>query len=487
MSGKIHKADQNGNVDGDVKLKREVGLVGGIAFVIGGMIGSGIFVSPVGVLRETESVGMSLVVWLLCGLLVVTGCLCYAELGTMIPKSGGDYAYLLASLGDLPAFLFSWTFVFIIRPATVAILCLVFGTYTAEYTVPGECVEKEGVAKLFAILALLLLTFINSYSVKAANQLNIVFTIAKTLLCFIIIAIGFVNIARGETNLLVPSESFKGSAPDVSSYALAFYQGLWAYEGWTYLNSLTEELKNPRRNLPLAVMIGIPVVTLIYIVVNIAYFTVITPAELMVSKAVAITFAQRTMGIFAWIVPVGVCISTFGAANASLFTAGRLPFVAAREGHMVQILSMVHAKRFTPQPAIIFVSITASVLIFMGNFDSLLNYFSFAVWMFYGLTVTSLLVLRRTHPDSERPIKVPLVLPIIFVISSLYLIVAPIISDPVIEFLYAFLFILSGVIVYIVFVRLKITLPGINAVTCFLQKLLFVIRTSYDKDEKTQI
>ncbi|XP_071489201.1 b(0,+)-type amino acid transporter 1-like [Diadema antillarum] len=164
-----------------------------------------------------------------------------------------------------------------------------------------------------------------------------------------------------------------------------------------------------------------------------------------------------------------------------------LPFVAAREGHMVQILSMVHAKRFTPQPAIIIVSITASVLIFMGNFDSLLNYFSFAVWMFYGLTVTSLLVLRRTHPDSERPIKVPLVLPIIFVISSLYLIVAPIISDPVIEFLYAFLFILSGVIVYIVFVRLKITLPGINAVTCFLQKLLFVIRTSYDKDEKTQI
>ncbi|XP_071489204.1 b(0,+)-type amino acid transporter 1-like [Diadema antillarum] len=475
---------------GDVKLKREVGIVGGIAFVVGGMIGSGIFVSPVGILRETESVGMSLIIWLLCGFLGLGGSLCYAELGTMIPKSGGEYAYLLESLGELPAFLFGWTFILIIRPATVAIVCLIMGTYTAEYITQGDCTENDGVAKIFGMLALMTLTFINCYSVKAANQLQIVFTVAKTLLCVVIIAIGFVNIGRGKTEFLNPEESFKDSTPEVFSYALAFYQGLWAYEGWSFLNALTEELENPRRNLPLSLIVGIPFVTMIYLMVNISYFTVITPAEMLASKAVAVTFAQRTMGVFAWIVPLGVCMSTFGAANASLFTAGRLPFVAAREGHMLQILGMVHAKRCTPQPAIMSVSIIAATLIAIGNFDSLLNYFSFAVWLFYGLTVFSLLLMRYTHKDWERPIKVPIFVPILVFIASLYLILAPIVSDPVFEFLYAFLFILSGVVVYFVLVRHKVSLRCMNPITRFFQVLLFVVPTSYnkkDEEEKIQL
>ncbi|XP_787268.3 b(0,+)-type amino acid transporter 1 [Strongylocentrotus purpuratus] len=478
------------NMNSEVKLKREFGLFGGTCFIVGGMIGSGIFVSPVGILRETESVGMSLIIWLLCAFLALGGSLCYAELGTMIPKSGGEYAYLLEAMGALPAFLFSWTFTLVIRPATVAIVCLIMGTYTAEYITNSDCVDNDFLARIFAIMALLILTFINCTSVKAANQIQIWFTIAKLIVCAIIIVIGFIKIGKGNTEFINPQTSFKHSSPNGLSYALAFYQGLWAYEGWSFLNSLTEELKNPRRNLPLSLMIGIPFVALVYICMNIAYFTVITPEEMLASKAVAVTFAHRTMGGFAWIVPVGVCMSTFGAANASLFTAGRLPFVAAREGHMAQILGMVHAKRLTPQPAVMSVTAIALALICIGDFNGLLNYFSFAVWLFYSLTVLSLMMMRYTHSHWERPIKVPIVIPIIFFCASLYLIFAPIINTPEIEFLYAFIFIVFGILVFFAFVWYKLQVKGMDSMTKFLQKLLYVIPTSYngkDDEQKTPL
>nr|XP_054757514.1 b(0,+)-type amino acid transporter 1-like [Lytechinus pictus] len=482
---KAHSIDyDSGRMDGEIKLKREVGLFGGICFVVGAMIGSGIFVSPVGILRETESVGMSLVIWLLCGFLALGGSLCYAELGTMIPKSGGEYAYLLECMGALPAFLFSWTFILVIRPSTVAIVCLIMGTYTAEYITNSDCYDNDLVARIFAMMALLILTFINCYSVKAANQIQIWFTIAKLLVCAIIIVIGFINIGKGNTEFITPKTSFMNSSPNGLSYALAFYQGLWAYEGWGFLNSLTEEIKNPRRNLPISLLVGIPFVALVYIAMNISYFTVITPDEMLAAKAVAVTFAHRTMGSFAWIVPLGVCMSTFGAANATLFTAGRLPFVAAREGHVAQILGMVHAKRLTPQPAVMSVSAIAMALICIGDFDGLLNYFTFAVWLFYSLTVLALIIMRYTHASWERPIKVPLVVPILFFCASLYLIFAPIINSPALEFLYAFIFIISGIAVYFLFVWYKLQLRGMNSLTRFLQKLFFVIPTSYkEKDE----
>ncbi|XP_033625641.1 b(0,+)-type amino acid transporter 1-like isoform X1 [Asterias rubens] len=463
-----------------VKLKRQVGLISGIALIVGTMIGSGIFVSPKGVLTQTESVGMSLIVWLLCGLLSVMGALCYAELGTMVPKSGAEYAYLMAAVGPIPAYLFAWTSTIVIKPSSLSIIALSFGAYVSEPFFDSDCGPPVAAVKLFAILAILLIVFINCASVKWATAVQNFFTAAKLIALVIIIIVGFIKLFQGNIQYLTPSTAFAGSSGNVFAYGIAFYQGLWAYDGWNQLNYITEELINPYRNLPLAIIIGIPLVTGLYILVNIAYFTVMSPEELLQSGAVAVTLAQRSLGpTMAWIIPFFVCCSTFGAINGSTFTAGRLTFVAAREGHMVEILSMVHVKRYTPFPALVFQSLIAILMLLPGDFESLVNYFSFAAWMFYGGTVLALLVLRYRHPDWHRPIKVPILIPIIVLIASVYLVIAPIIDEPALEYLFAFLFILAGLLFYVPFVHYKYEPPFMKHITVFLQLLLEVAPTSY--------
>ncbi|XP_022082435.1 b(0,+)-type amino acid transporter 1-like isoform X2 [Acanthaster planci] len=468
-----------------VKLKRQVGLISGIALIVGTMIGSGIFVSPKGVLTQTDSVGMSLVVWLLCGILATMGALCYAELGTVVPKSGAEYAYLW-TLGPVPAYLFAWTSTIVIKPSSLSIIALAFGAYVAEPFFSGECGPPQIAIKMFAALAILLIVFINCASVKWATSVQNFFTAAKILALIIIIVVGFVKLIQGEVRYLSPSVSFTGSSTNVFAYGIAFYQGLWAYDGWNQLNYITEELVKPYRNLPLAIIIGIPLVTILYLLVNIAYFTVMSPEELLQSGAVAVTFANRTLGVMSWLMPVAVACSTFGAANGTCFTAGRLTFVAAREGHMVEILSMVHVKRYTPFPALAFQSFIALLMLLPGDFETLVNYFSFAAWLFYGGTVAALLVLRYRHPEWHRPIKVPIVIPIIVLIASVYLVIAPIIDEPALEYLFAFLFILAGLIFYVPFVHYKYELPFMKHITVFFQLLLEVAPTSYFETEELQ-
>ncbi|XP_036785755.2 B(0,+)-type amino acid transporter 1 isoform X4 [Manis pentadactyla] len=221
------------------------------------------------------------------------------------------------------------------------------------------------------------------------------------------------------------------------------------------LNYITEELRNPFRNLPLAIVIGIPLVTGCYILMNVSYFTVMTATELLQSQAVAVTFGDRVLYPAAWVVPLFVAFSTIGAANGTCFTAGRLVYVAGREGHMLKVLSYISVKRLTPAPALIFYGIIATIYIIPGDINSLVNYFSFAAWMFYGLTILGLIVMRFTRKAAERPIKVPIFIPILVTLVSVFLVLAPIISEPAWEYLYCVLFILSGLIFYFLFVHYK--------------------------------
>ncbi|XP_006816949.1 b(0,+)-type amino acid transporter 1-like [Saccoglossus kowalevskii] len=459
----------------DVELKRQVGLMSGIALIVGTMIGSGIFVSPKGVLRQTESVGMSLIIWLACGVLSMLGAVSYAELGTFIPKSGAEYAYLFEGFGGIPAFLFAWISVVILRPASVAAIALTFGNYAAQPFFPYGCEIPDIVIKLLAGSCILIIAWANCYSVRLATSVQNVFTVAKLLAIAIIIMTGFVRLGQGHTEYL--NRSFEGSSTNGFAYAIAFYQGLWAYDGWNNLNYVTEEIKNPYRNLPLSIMIGIPLVTLCYLLVNISYFTVMSPDELLASSAVAVTLADRTLGVMAWIMPVFVALSTFGAANGTLFTSGRLTFVAAREGHMVEVLSMVHVKRLTPFPAVAFTSFLSILMIIPSNFDQLVNYFSFTAWLFYGGTMLALIVMRFTKKDVKRPIKVPIIIPIIVFLASIYLVIAPIIDEPALEYLYATIFIFAGLIFYIPFVYYKYIPPFMRKFTIFFQLLLEIAPT----------
>ncbi|XP_077976320.1 b(0,+)-type amino acid transporter 1-like [Styela clava] len=460
--------------DGKVELKKEIGLFGGIALVVGTMIGSGIFLSPKSILRNVESVGASLCVWAGCGVLATFGAISYIELGLMIRKSGGEYPYLRAAFGDLIAFVFTWTSVLILKPSSFSIISVGFAEYVTAPFYPG-CDPPVVAQKCAACFAILVITTVNCYSVKATNFIQIFFTIAKLLIIVAITIGGFVQIGMGKTQYL--TNSFEGTTSSGSAVALAFYSGLWAYDGWNQLNYITEELENPRRNLPLIIWIGLPLVTILYILVNIAYFTVMSPVELLDSNAVAVTFGDRVFGAFTWTVPLAVACSTFGAANGSAFTSARLTYAAGRNGHVIKLLSYVSVERLTPSPAAMFNAFIAIIMIIpeSSTFETLIDYFSFASWIFYGATFLSVIVLRFTRPKMERPFKAFIGIPIICFLCSIYLVIAPIIEDPALEYLYASIFIIAGFIVYIPLIHYKISLPFMDPITSFFQQLLEVV------------
>ncbi|KAK4023043.1 hypothetical protein OUZ56_008480 [Daphnia magna] len=452
-------------------LERRVGLVSGVALIVGTMIGSGIFVSPSTLLVKTKSPGLFLVIWAACGILSTLGALSYAELGTMITESGAEYAYYRHAFGSLPAFIFSWVCTLVLKPSQLAIICLAFAKYTVEAFV-SECEPPIFIIQILCVAIIGLITFINCFSVKLATKVQNVFTAAKLVAIAIIIAGGLYMIGIGNTQYL--SQGFEGSTTSFGDIATAFYSGLWAYDGWNNLNYVTEELKNPFVNLPRSIMIGIPLTTVCYVLVNVAYLAVLSPTEMMQSEAVAVTFGTRALGALAWLMPLAVCISCFGSANGTLFVGGRLCYVASREGHLVDVLSYVHIRRLTPSPALLFNSAVALMMIIPGDIASLIDFFSFTAWIFYGAAMLALIVMRFTKKDAPRPYKVPIIIPVIVLIISVYLVIGPIVDNPKIEYLYATLFILAGFFLYIPFVYYKKVLPGMSYITTFMQLLLEV-------------
>ncbi|XP_014259511.1 b(0,+)-type amino acid transporter 1 [Cimex lectularius] len=469
------KLEGSDTTQGDaLHLQRRVGLFSGVALIVGTMIGSGIFVSPSGLLVRTGSVGMSFVIWIACGVLSLLGALAYAELGTMNTSSGAEYAYFMDAFGALPAFLFSWVSTLMLKPSQMAIICLSFAKYAVEAFV-SECDPPDLVVKLVAILAIMIILFINCYSVNLATIVMNAFTAAKLVAIAIVIIGGIYKLCQGSTQNL--ENAFDGTSYSLGNIATAFYTGLWAYDGWNNLNYVTEEIKNPSKNLPRSIMIAIPLVTICYVLINISYLAVMSTSEMTESEAVAVTFGNRILGVMAWLMPLSVTISTFGSANGTLFAAGRLCFAASREGHLLNILSYVHIRRLTPAPGLIFHSFIAVAMVMSGTIDSLIDFFSFTAWIFYGGAMLALIVMRFTRPNFPRPYKVPIIIPIIVLGISMYLIVAPIIDTPQIEYLYATFFILGGLVFYIPFVYYGVTSTIMERFTVFCQLLFEVAPT----------
>ncbi|XP_026645716.1 B(0,+)-type amino acid transporter 1 [Microtus ochrogaster] len=434
-------------------LQKQVGLISGICIIVGTIIGSGIFISPKSVLANTESVGPCLIIWAACGILATLGALCFAELGTMITKSGGEYPYLMEAFGPIPAFLFSWTSLIVMKPSSFAIICLSFSEYVCAAFYSG-CNPPNVVVKLLAAAAIMLITTVNALSVRLGSYVQNFFTAAKLVIVAIIIISGLVFLAQGSTKNF--QNSFEGAQTSVGAISLALYNGLWAYDGWNQLNYITEELRNPYSGFPPPPH-GHGTQGLEHAGQVPSTGPCTWPwGELSgLHSALLQTFGDRVLYPASWVVPLFVAFSTIGAANGTCFTAGRLIYVAGREGHMLKVLSYVSVKHLTPAPALIFYGIIAIIYIIPGDINSLVNYFSFAAWMFYGMTILGLVVMRFTRKDLERPIKVPIVIPILVILVSIFLVLAPIISKPAWEYLYCVLFILSGLIFYFLFVHYK--------------------------------
>ncbi|XP_013996253.1 large neutral amino acids transporter small subunit 2 [Salmo salar] len=430
--GETLSSESTEDDSGRVALKKEIGLVSACGIIVGNIIGSGIFVSPKGVLENASSVGLALIVWIVTGVITAIGALCYAELGVTIPKSGGDYSYVKDIFGGLAGFLRLWIAVLVIYPTNQAVIALTFSNYILQPLFPS-CFPPENGLRLLAAVCLLLLTWVNCSSVRWATRVQDVFTTGKLLALGLIIIMGFVQICKGEYYWLEPAHAFETFQPyDIGQIALSFLQGSFAYGGWNFLNYVTEELVDPYKNLPRAIFISIPLVTFVYVFANIAYVTAMSPQELLASNAVAVTFGEKLLGVMSWIMPISVALSTFGGVNGSLFTSSRLFFAGAREGHLPRLLAMIHVKRCTPIPALLFTCISTLLMLCTSDMYTLINYVGFINYLFYGVTVAGQIVLRIKQPDLNRPIKVSLVWPVIYLLFWAFLLIFSLYSEPVV-------------------------------------------------------
>merc|ERR1712142_1248250 len=333
------------------------------------------------------------------------------------------------------------------------------GKYSVKLIFP-ECEPPDESVRILAAVCICVLAFVNCWEVKWATAVQDIFTYAKLLALFIIIATGIVQLGRGQTQYF----NWDETESDFRKIALSFYSGLFAYNGWNYLNFVIEELQDPVRNLPRAIGISIILVIIVYAMTNIAFYTTLSVPEVLGSEAVAATFAEIMYGPMAFMIPIFVAMSTFGGVNGILLTSSRLFYAGACEGQMPEILSMIQVNKNTPAPAVLCVALLSLVYLTSSNIFALINYTGFATWVSIGLAVFCIPWLRWKHPEWERPIKVQMVFPVIYIIATIFITVV------------GLAIIATGIPVYFIFVAWK-NKPApiknmINGVTVGLQKLM---------------
>jgi len=441
------------------EVERHVTLFQGVNLIIGLMIGSGIFASPGPVLQYSGSIGASLLIWLLAGLLALTGALCYAELGTMIPASGGEHPYLALAYGKMVSFLFSWTAILVQKPGSLSIICVVFADYLCKI-ISSDKEVNTFMSKIVAVSCLIILTIINCLSSKLSRWIQNIFTMLKLVALSVIGIIGFIILITGPLTDNF-NDIFKGSSKNPGSYALALYSALWAYDGWNNLNLVTGELKNPKKNLPKALKIGCFSVIASYIIANVAYYAVLAADVAKTSKTIVSDFGTTLFGPFVGhILILTVILSTFGAANASMYTGSRLIQVTASQGQLPKTFSKISSNFETPINASILQTIISIFYVLTGSYNTLVNLYSTSTWIFYGLCVLGLMILRFTQPHMERPYRVWFTTPLIFVSVVIFLVFFSF-MDATVESILGILFVITGIPVYIMMEK-KIFRKGID-------------------------
>ena len=374
------------------ELPRRLGLLDSVAIVSGTMIGSGIFLVPNLVARNVTSTGASLAVWIVTGILSFFGALAYAELGTMIPATGGEYVYLRESYGPIWAFLCGWTLFFTTLSASVAWLAINFSNYLG-YFVP----VAPPLNTLLALLLSAAVTLVNYRGATAGAAAQKMFTFLKLLGLAVLIAGAFGSQHRASTP--PPAGGFSRAL-----FGVAMISGVLAYDGWVTLSFVAGEVRNPKRNLPLALAIGIALVMAVYVLTNLAYLRVLTVAEIAASERVGARAAERALGpLGASLVAFTVLMSITGSANGWVMTAPRMYFAQARDGLFPRTFGKIHARYQTPHFAILLFGAWSALLVLTGTYETLASFAMFAAWVFYGLAAAGVLVLRRRNPDRPRP------------------------------------------------------------------------------------
>jgi APA family basic amino acid/polyamine antiporter len=415
------------------ELKRDLGLLAALAIVIGTVIGSGIFRVPQAMVNNVGTERMVFLVWVVGGVLSMAGALTYAELAAAMPGAGGEYVYLTEAYGPLWGFLYSWTQMWVAKSGSIATLATAFFEYTAHFVpefekvwfVAGPFPVKYG--QVFAMALILALGLVNYFGVRIGGDVQVAVTAVKIgLIAFIIVA-GLLH--NGAAPSALPSD-----VPALSTgFVAALVAALWAYDGWNNVGMVASEIKDPRRNLPLALIGGTGAVIATYMLANWAYFRVLSPAEVGAHKLVAAEMMQRLMGpVGAGAVSVAAMISIFAALNGSILTGARVPFAAARDGLFFRSAARVHPAFRTPGVSILMLTAWSSVLVLSGKYEDLFTYVIFASWILYAMATASVFVLRRKRPDLHREYKTigyPVV-PILFLVGAAILEISTLIHQP---------------------------------------------------------
>nr|CAB3266327.1 cystine/glutamate transporter-like [Phallusia mammillata] len=464
------------------QLKKTIGLWRGISVLCGVIIGSGIFITPGGILRASNgSVGLSLIVWMCGGIIGSLSALGYCELSTTIGESGGNFTFYSLTYGPSIGFLLVWMNA--IAPFGDAVKIISLARYTLE-SFTGGCSPPNSAITLTAVVFLCSFLYSNCLSTKGTLKIEIVCTCAKFLAMATIAVTGVVMLVRqnpvGINNFKTAFDPKPFETMDWGNFAAVFYQVVWPYSGWNSVSYLVEEIRDPSKIVPLATIGTLVLVTISYLLVNIGLFGVLTVEEIMESKAVAGLFASRVFGSVSWLVPLLVCVCIIGSYNASVLVYGRPPFAAARRNCLPRIFSMAHIHRYTPCPAYIWNAVGTLVLVGIADFDTLLESVGFIEWLITGLNAGSVLILRKKFPDVERPYKAPTFAPILVILFSIFFMVSPIITKPKVSYLYSLVYIVSGFIAYFAVIRPKRNYAFADKFTLFCQKLFQVAPTDFE-------
>ena len=423
-------------VDSGPKLQRVLGVWSAVSIVIGTVIGSGVFLVPSTMIRYLGSVEKLFLVWVIAGLLSLFGALTYAELAAAMPEAGGEYVYLSAAYGPFWGYLYGWTQFWVAKSGSIATLAAGFYIYlTAFFPVlaasvlvlpwhigPGATLLEVHYGQLVAIAVIVILAFVNYIGVRSGGNLQVAVTAAKMLLIGGIIVVGIFS-GKGDFSHFGLHVSSVGG---IAGFFAAMVSALWAYDGWNNVSMVSSEIRDPARNLPRALILGTAAVIATYILVNVAYFYVLSPQQVGSSHRVAADMMQTLYGqAAAKAVTVAVLISIFAALNGSILSGSRVPYAMARDGLFFRTAAVVHPRFKTPGNSTILLCLWSCVVVLSGWFDDLYNFVIFGSWILYLLTALSVFVLRRKRPDLARPYRVigfPYV-PVLFIgVASLLLI-----------------------------------------------------------------
>lgn len=427
-------ANQNEQTGERSDLVRGLGVWSATAIVIGDTIGTGVFLVTSDMARAAGSTALVFAAWIAGGLIVLFGAFCYAELGAAFPKAGGPYVYLTRGLGPLWGFLFGWMSSFLDRPVAMASLAAGFlrlmgflfpvigtplfhghlGNYDFAFTA----------AQPLAALVVLAVTAINYLNVRTGGAIQVWLTGMKmgTILVIVIAGVLFGHHAVAETAAtpVIPSWGWK----TIGALLTALVPAMWAYNGFSDLGDLGEEIVQPQKNIPVAIILGLFTVGSLYLLANMVYFHALTFAQIAASQHVASDVVRSFAGSrgAAWLT-LAMAISALGALHVVVMTGARIPYAMARDGVFFQFARRIQPSFHTPSGSLIFLGCVAALLALTGTFEELISLFVFAVWIFFALAAIALLRLRRTEPGLPRPYRAwgyPWT-PVIFILAAIAL------------------------------------------------------------------